>query len=122
MDNTKQSGYHQIHIQLDALPSVVQYLYITVSSWAEARLRDIRQPSVRLLDESRQELCRYAVEGADGQRTAILMCVLHRRPERSTEKVSRWALEAIGDVGDGAAGRYEPIYHMVQAFRKRKGW
>lgn len=122
LDSVKQSGFHQIHVQLDALPAAVQYLYITVSAWSGAKLRDIRQPSVRLLDTDRQELCRYNVEGADGGRTAILMCVMHRRPERSTSQVSRWALEAIGDVGDGAADRYGPIHSMIEAFRKKKGW
>merc|ERR1711933_109458 len=122
LDHAKQSGFHQIHVQLDALPPAVQYLYITVSAWSEARLRDIRQPSVRLLDSTRQELCRYDVEGAEGNKTAIVMCVLHRRLERSTDQVSRWALEAIGDVGDGAADRYGPIQSMIDAFRKRKGW
>lgn len=122
LDNDKQSGFHQIHVQLDCLPSTVQYLYITVSAFSDAKLRDIKQPSVRLLESTRQELCRYDVEGADGSKTAILMCVLHRRPERSTSQVSRWALEAIGDVGDGAAGRYEPIHRMIEAFRARKGW
>jgi len=122
LDEVKQSGFHQIHVQLDALPPTVQYLYITVSAWSEARLCDIRQPSVRLLDSAGQELCRYDVEGADGSKTAIIMCVLHRRPERSTDQVSRWALEAIGDVGDGAADRYGPIQSMIESFRKRKGW
>jgi len=122
IDHEKSSGFHQIHIQLDALPSTVQYLYITVSAWSDAKLCDIHQPSVRLLESSGEELCRYDVEGADGAQTAIVMCVLHRRPERSTSQVSRWALEAIGDVGLGAADRYEPIFDMVEAFRKRKGW
>merc|ERR1712203_651615 len=108
LDHGKQSGFHQIHVQLDSLPRAGQYLYITVSAWSGARLRDIRQPSVRLLDSARQELCRYDVEGAEGSKTAIIMCVLHRRPERSTSQVSRWALEAIGDVGDGAADRLAP--------------
>lgn len=122
LDHEKQSGFHQIHVRLEALPATVQYLYITVSAWSDAKLRDIRQPSVRLLDPDRQELCRYDVDGADGGKTAILMCVLHRRPERSTSQVSRWALEAIGDVGDGAADRYGPIHSMIDAFRGRKGW
>jgi len=122
LDHEKQSGFHQIHVQLDALPATVQYLYITVSAWQDARLCDIRQPSVRMLDPTRQELCRYDVEAAEGGKTAILMCVLHRRPERSTSQVSRWALEAIGDVGDGAADRYGPIRGMIEAFRQRKGW
>jgi len=33
LDDAKQSGFHQIHVQLDGLPSNVQYLYITVSAW-----------------------------------------------------------------------------------------
>jgi len=122
LDYLKQSGFHQIHVQLDTLPAMVQYLYITVSAWMDARLRDIRQPSVRLLDSTRQELCRYDVENAEGGKTAILMCVLHRRPQRSTSEVSRWALEAIGDIGDGAADRYGPIRGMIETFRQRKGW
>merc|ERR1712039_912833 len=38
LDYAKQSGFHQIHAQLDCLPPSVQYLYITVSAWSEARL------------------------------------------------------------------------------------
>lgn len=122
LDDAKQSGFHQIHVQLDGLPSNVQYLYITVSAWDGAKLRDIQQPSVRLLESGAGELCRYDVEGADGNKTSILMCVLHRRPERSTSQVSRWALEAIGEVGFGAADNYGPILEMVEGFRRKKGW
>jgi len=122
LDAEKHSGMHTIHVQLDALPDDVQYLYVTVSSWAGAKLKDIRQPSVRLCQANGEELCSYNVDGADGSKTAILMCVLHRRPERSTAKTSRWALEAIGDVGFGAAGGYQPIKDMIDGFKQRKGW
>jgi stress response protein SCP2 len=122
LDAEKQSGVHKIHVQVDALPDDIQYLYITVSAWAGAKLSEIRQPSVRLCEANGEELCRYDVDGADKSKTAILMCVLHRRPERSTSKVSRWALEAIGEVGFGAADNYGPIYDMVNNFRQKKGW
>merc|ERR1719265_917780 len=121
LDDAKQSGFHQIHVQLDGLPSNVQYLYITVSAWDGAKLREIQQPFVRLLETGGDELCRYNVDGADGNKTSILMCVLHRRPERSTSQVSRWALEAIGEVGFGAADNYGPIHEMVECFRQTKG-
>jgi stress response protein SCP2 len=120
LDHCKESGFHQIGAQLNSLPKDIRYLYITVSSWAGARLRDIRQPSVRLSERGGQELCRYNVESADGDKTAILMCVLHRRVDRSTSAVSRWALEAIGEVGLGSADNYGPIYDSIDKFRKTK--
>jgi len=121
MDNAKQSGLHRIHVQLDALPSCVQFMYVAVSSWAGATLGEIKQPSVRLCS-SEGELCRYDVERADARRTCILMCVLHRRTDRSSAAVQRWALEAIGEVGMGAADNYGPVLESVQRFRKAKGW
>jgi len=122
LDHDKESGFHQISAQLNKLPKDVHYIYITVSSWADARIKDIRQPSVRLCERGGHELCRYNVESADGDKTAILMCVLHRRADRSTAAVSRWALEAIGEVGMGSAGNYEPIYDSIENFRKTKNW
>jgi len=122
IDNEKQSGFHQIGLGLNSLPAEVHYLYITVSSWMGARLKDIKQPSVRLSERGGAELCRYNVDSASGEKTSILMCVLHRRVERSTESVSRWSLEAIGEVGDGSASNYGPLFAMIDKFRKAKGW
>lgn len=122
LDLEKQSGQHTIHVDLSSLPMAIQYLYIAVSSWNGATLSHIRQPSVRLMGDGREELCRYNVDAADGQKTAILMCVLHRRVERSTAQTSRWALEAIGDVGNGAADNYGPMLETIEKFRKLKKW
>jgi len=122
LDHDKESGFHQIGARLNSLPKDVHYLYITVSSWDGARLKEIRQPSVRLSERGGQELCRYNVESADGDKTAILMCVLHRRVDRSTSAVSRWALEAIGEVGMGSADNYQPIFDMIGKFSKTKNW
>merc|ERR1712070_869461 len=122
LDNEKQSGLHTIHVDLSSLPLTIQYLYIAVSSWNGATLSDIRQPSVRLMDSGCEELCRYNVDAADGRKTAILMCVLHRRVDRSTAHTSRWALEAIGDVGNGAADNYGPMLDTIEKFRKKKQW
>jgi len=122
LDNEKQSGLHTIHVDLSSLPATIQYLYIAVSSWNGATLSDICQPSVRLMDSGCEELCRYNVDAADGRKTAILMCVLHRRVDRSTAQTSRWALEAIGDVGNGAADNYGPMLETIEKFRKMKQW
>lgn len=122
LDHDKQSGFHQISCALNSLPKDIHYLYITVSSWMGARLKDIRQPSVRLCEKGGQELCRYNIESVDGENTAILMCVLHRRVDRSTSTVSRWALEAIGEVGMGSADNYKPIYNAIDKFAKVKQW
>jgi hypothetical protein len=121
MNEAKQSGLHRIHVQLDALPSQVEFLYVALSSWAGATLGEIRQPSVRLMSTD-GELCRYDVEKADASKTCILMCVLHRRSDRSSSAAARWALEAIGEVGMGAADNYGPVLDSVQRFRRAKGW
>jgi len=122
LDEEKESGFHQISVRLNSLPKDIHYLYITVSSWSGAQLREIKQPSVKLSERGGQELCRYNVEAADGNKTSILMCVLHRRVDRSTTDRSRWALEAIGEVGMGSADNYGPIYKIIEKFRSTKKW
>lgn len=121
MDNAKRTGLHQIHVEVGALPSEI-HLYITVSSFQGAKLKEIREPSVRLMDSTGHELCRYDVQGADGNKTAILMCVLHRHRESSTTQMPNWTLEAIGEVGGGSADNYDPIFATVEKFRKGKKW
>jgi len=124
MDEYKQSGKHTITMQLDRLPQDVSSLYLALSAWDGKRLSEIKQPHVRLVDQSTgQELCRYDVDGAKDahKHTAILMCVLHRRGDRSTRGCTRWALEAIGDIGGGSAADYKPIEKMVEDFRKKRG-
>merc|ERR1711957_902394 len=116
MDEYKQSGKHTITMQLDRLPQDVSSLYLALSAWDGKRLSEIKQPHVRLVDQSTgQELCRYDVDGAKDahKHTAILMCVLHRRGDRSTRGCTRWALEAIGDIGGGSAADYKPIEKIV---------
>lgn len=106
LDNVNQGVFHQIHEQLDGLPSIVRYLYIVVSTWDGVKLREIQSPPVRLPETGGDDFCRYNVDGAHGNMTAVLMRVLHRCPERSTSQVSCWALEAVSEVGHAAAHNY----------------
>merc|ERR1711972_10512 len=123
IDHSKQSGTHTIFVHLDQIPPHVHHLYFVLSAWDGAVLSDILQPNVRLVDQQSggAELCRYNVESSSdaGRRTSILMCVLRRRVERSSQSCTRWELNAIGEPGNGAADDYIPIQKMIQGYASK---
>jgi ubiquitin-protein ligase/stress response protein SCP2 len=123
LDDRKQSGTHSIVVHLDKLPAKVHYLYFVLSAWDGKFLSDIMQPHVCLLDQQTgsSELCRYNVEATRdaNRRSSILMCVLHRRVERSSQSCPRWELKAIGEIGNGAANDYGPIEQMIHKYAKK---
>ena len=110
IDHLRCEGVHSIELNLASLKHT-QALYFTMSAWNNAKLRDIKQPFVRMHDEATgHELCRYNFhEGRQaavhyGDAKCVIMCKIHRD---KGEKC--WQVKAIGQVCDGAADDYGPI-------------
>jgi stress response protein SCP2 len=120
IDSTKKQGVHTIELDLKALPEI-QCVYFTMSAWASAKLKDIKQPFVRFFDtDTDTELCQYEFDhhtSKFGNNTAIVMCKLHR----STLK-SPWQVTAQGDICMGKAGNgssYKPIFETIEQLEGR---
>jgi stress response protein SCP2 len=103
-------GQHTIDIDISSIPQNIKALFFTVSAWTTS-LKDVSQPSCHLHDvDSDTEMCRYKLEGTDtGDRTAVIMCKLHR-----FSPSSRWELTSIGNVGYGRAGNYSSIQSEIK--------
>ena len=115
LDYDRKSGTHTINVNLSSLPHNVQTLYFAVSAFAGAKLGDIIQPSVHLIDSTAghgaMELCSYEVEDleeSNARKTAVLMCALRR------ERVGGvWKCIAIGLPTYGSACDYRRLQETI---------
>ncbi|KAL2631450.1 hypothetical protein R1flu_016136 [Riccia fluitans] len=120
IDNENKKGTHIIDIDYKKLPANVHELYFTMSGWAGATLKGFKLPFVQLKDtETEMELCTYVLDDKDlGSHRSVIMC----RMFRSTPGGSKWEVEAIGHLGDGAADSYGPLESSIaDMILKRRG-
>jgi len=113
----KREGSHVIDIDLCALSNRVGAIYLTLSAWGAAKLKDIIRPEVRCFDpadKSGEPLARYELDGRPtGAHTAVVMAKIWRpAPGRS------WKVTAIGELGAGRAGHYAPMHKIIQQSEK----
>ena len=116
IDGARREGVHSIDLRLRSLRRT-QCMFFTMSAWAGAKLRDIRQPHVRLYDKaSGHELCRYnfcdterSATVAYGDSSCVIMCKVWRRDQNKP-----WEVEALGQLCNGAADNYDPIRVAVE--------
>ena len=107
---------HSIDLRLRKLGHT-QCMFFTMSAWAGAKLRDIRQPHVRLYDTaSDHELCRYnfcdterSATTAYGDLSCVIMCKVWRQ-----DRTKPWEVQALGQLCNGAADNYDPIRQAVE--------
>ncbi|KAL3689276.1 hypothetical protein R1sor_015585 [Riccia sorocarpa] len=120
IDNENKKGTHIIDIDYKKLPKQVHELYFTMSGWAGATLKGFKLPFVQLKDtETEMELCTYVLDDKDlGSHRSVIMC----RMFRALPGISKWEVEAIGHLGDGAADSYGPIESSIaDLILKRRG-
>lgn len=112
MDSENNKGNHTIDIDLGGLRTDIKELYFTMSGYAGATLSDFRLPFVQLKDVTTDmELCEYTLEDKTlSSHTSVIMCRMYR----SETLASRWEVEALGHLGAGAAGNYDPIKESIR--------
>lgn len=113
----KREGTHTIDIDLSVLSDRVGAIYLTLSAWGSAKLKDIIRPEVRCFDpadKSAEPLARYELDGRPtGTYTAVVMAKVWRSaPGRS------WKVTAIGELGGGRAGNYAPMHKIIHQCEK----
>jgi stress response protein SCP2 len=105
LDPEKSMGTHTIDLDLTVVPEEVCCIYITISAFAEAVLSDIRLPFVEVVDDATGTvLCEYHMEDRSrlsGSKSIIMCCI--------ARSGARWAVRAIGTVGQGSADNYSPL-------------
>lgn len=89
-----------------------------MSSWAGATLSEIKQPFVSVKDPATgMDLCKYYLEDQPSAKlaasTSVVMCRIYRGA------AGRWSVEAMGRLGLGCAGSYDPIYAYIQGLGAR---
>jgi|TARA_B110000208_G_C11716239_1_gene411182 stress response protein SCP2 len=114
MDDAEQRGSHTVEIDLSKLSSSVGTLLFTLSSWAGKTLLDAKQPVTTFVDaEQGVSLCSYALDDrTDGElraKSAAHMCALRRGVGGKSTHGGGWRVDAIGELGAGAADVYAPI-------------
>lgn len=112
IDPENQQGNHTIEINLSSLRPDIKELYFTMSGFAGATLSDFRLPFVQLKDVTTDvELCEYTLEDKTlSSHTSVIMCRMYR----SETLASRWEVEALGHLGEGAANDYNPIKNSIR--------
>eukprot|EP01026_Neomeris_dumetosa_P035059 TRINITY_DN2804_c0_g1_i3.p1 TRINITY_DN2804_c0_g1~~TRINITY_DN2804_c0_g1_i3.p1 ORF type:complete len:977 (+),score=62.34 TRINITY_DN2804_c0_g1_i3:158-2932(+) len=93
LDHEYSEGLHTISINLKALPQEVESMYIVMSSWAGAKLDNIKQPFVSLVDPATNtSLCDYHLEDLKKEvacaASSVIMCRIYRREQKLVECVS----------------------------------
>ena len=115
IDDVEQRGTHSVDLRLHGLPQHIKYIYIVLSAWDSARLKDILLPSVGCIDsKTGTEICRYSYkekESVNSQVKNIVMCRVWRPSAGAA-----WKFEALGSEGSaGHADSYGPIEQKICA-------
>lgn len=112
LDTEKNQGKHIINVSLKKLPPTVERLYFTITAF-HCQLKDILFPSILFLDpDSKQELCSYQFgdnKNTDSK-TAVIMAKMTRKHAGSP-----WEVQALGHLGMGMAGNYNPIVEDIES-------
>jgi tellurium resistance protein TerZ len=102
---TTVSGHHDMRIQLDAIPKLIDRLFFALSAYNCGNLSLFRNPSVKVYDERQptKQLCQYAISSA-GSSSAVIMCCLYRSS-------GGWEVSAVGRHSGGTVRDYGQMKH-----------
>ncbi len=120
LDYNENSGLHTISINLSKLlaSGEVSSMYITMSSYAGAKLSDIEQPFVEIVDPATgMNLCVYHLGDVPRQarqcHTAVIMCRVFREVAMAPGSSVQWKVQAVGHLSMGSADDYMPILETI---------
>lgn len=108
------SGQHTMRINLGTLPDTVEALFLTMSTFAGAKLKDIEQPFICVRDPaSGVELCGFQLDDVPSAQRATHSSVVMLKVSRGVIQ-GRWEIQAVGQVGHGDASNYVPLQSWIQ--------